>query len=114
MKWAHSPITRIRMIGGSGRARSAMGQKAMADSAMPVKKIAERIQSVIVMWPKAVEFRRELAGGDNGCVGKGGHALFVHASQQVVNKGCQMGIGQAPLVKRFLLARWAGALDEYG
>ena len=91
-----------------------MGQKAMVDSAMPVKKIAERIQSVIVMWPKAVEFRRELAGGDNGCVGKGGHALFVHASQQVVDKRRQIGIGQALLVKRFSLARWASALDEDG
>ena len=91
-----------------------MGQKAMADSAMPVKKIAERIQSVIVMWPKAVEFRRELAGGHNGRLGKSGHALFVHASQQVVDKRCQIGIGQALLVKRFPLARWASALNEDG
>ena len=91
-----------------------MGQKAMADSAMPVKKIAERIQSVIVMWPKAVAFRRELAGGHNGPLGKSGHALFVHASQQVVDKRCQIGIGQALLVKRFSLARWASALDEDG
>ncbi len=91
-----------------------MGQKAMADSAMPVKKIAERIQSVIVMWLKAVEFRRELAGGHNGRLGKSGHALFVHASQQVVDKRCQIGIGQALLVKRFSLARWASALDEDG
>ena len=91
-----------------------MGQKAMADSAMPVKKIAERIQSVIVMWPKAVEFRRELAGGHNGRLGKSGHTLFVHASQQVVDKRCQIGIGQALLVKRFSLARWASALDEDG
>ena len=62
-----------------------MGQKAMADSVMPVKKIAERIQSVIVIWPKTVESRRELAGGDNGSVGEGGHALFVHAGQQVLD-----------------------------
>ena len=54
-----------------------MGQKAMADSAMPTKKIAERIQSIIVMWPKTVAFRRELAGGNNG--GSVGHALFVCA-----------------------------------
>ena len=91
-----------------------MGQKAMADSAMPVKKIAERIQSVIVIWPKPGAFWRELAGRNNGSGGESGHALFVHASQQVVDKGCQMGIGQAPLVKRFLLARWASALDEDG
>ena len=114
MKRAHSPITRMRIIGGSGRARSARGKKAMADSVMPVKKIAERIQSVIVMWLKAVEFRRELAGGHNGRLGKSGHALFVHASQQVVDKRCQIGIGQALLVKRFSLARGASALDEDG
>ena len=53
----------------------------MADSVMPVKKIAERIQSIVVMWPKTVESRRELAGGDNGSIGEGGHALFVHAGQ---------------------------------
>ena len=67
-----------------------MGQKAMADSVMPVKKIAERIQSVIVMWPKTVEFRRELAGADNGSVGEGSHALFVHAGQQVSTKGAKL------------------------
>ena len=114
MKRAHSPITRIRIIGGSGRARSAIGQKAMADSVMPVKKIAERIQSIVVMWPKTVESRRELAGGDNGSVGEGGHALFVHAGQQVLDKGRQIAIGQGLLVARFPLACRAGALDEYG
>ena len=91
-----------------------MGQKAMADSVMPVKKIAERIQSVIVIWPKTVESRRELAGGDNGSVGEGGHALFVHAGQQVLDKGRQIAIGQGLLVARFPSARRAGALDEYG
>ena len=70
-----------------------MGQKAMADSVMPAKKIAERIQSVIVMWPKIVVFRRELAGADNGSVGEGSHALFVHAGQQVLDKGRQIAIG---------------------
>ena len=64
-----------------------MGQKAMADSAMPTKKIAERIQSIIVMWPKTVAFRRELAGGNNGGGGSVSHALFVCAGQQVVDKG---------------------------
>ena len=59
----------------------------MADSVKPLKKIAERIQSIVVMWPKTVEFRRELAGGGNGSVGEGGHALFVHAGQQVLDKG---------------------------
>ena len=64
-----------------------MGQKAMTDSAMPVKKIAERIQSIIVLWPKTVKFRRELVGRDNGSVGEGGYALFVHAGQQVLDNG---------------------------
>ena len=114
MKRAHSQITRIRIIGGSGRARSAMGQKAMADSVMPTKKIAERIQSVIVIWPKTGAFWRELAGGNNGSGGESGHALFVGAGQQVVDKGRQIAIGQGLLVARFPLARRAGALDEYG
>ena len=113
MKRAHSPITRIRIIGGSGRAMSAMGQKAMADSAMPAKKIAERIQSVIVIWPKTGAFRRELAGGNNGSVGEGAHALFVRAGQQVVDKGRQIAIGQGLLVVRFPWVGRACVLDEY-
>ena len=114
MKRAHSPITRIRIIGGSGRAMSAMGQKAMADSAMPTKKIAERIQSVIVIWPKTGAFWRELAGGNNGSGGESGHALFVGAGQQVVDKVRQIAIGQGLLVARFPWVGRAGALDEYG